>query len=698
MPIHFPVSKSQPLPVTAASNVTGIFREAFETYVPGQLWTESKAAGDIVMLDGNSVGASYLVISKSPFTQNTTTFIESVVTFDMPADIAAGLHMSQRTVGQGFTMEAVSTETPMTAPADVAISSISQTTTTLSVTTATPHGLKPGMRIGIRGVTQDSRLNYPVLVVASANNANVFTCTAGPMGTIPSLTVGPFTSGFVYVRSAMGWAPNGTSMVLNNSTATQASFYVKSLGGDVHPMGGTPNGNHSITIATSASVVAINAAATYAFQPSSEYRLNLMADRVQWSDSSVDTTTETSNRALRTQVVPDPGKTYKLRFRAVNHPSHTVPVAQIVSVSKSGTTTATVTTDVAHGLTTGDYVCAYGTRDTTNFPMLTTPTVVASVVSATQFTVVWGSASTVTSYGGFVSRANGGNGQFGVVTVNSVNTVSASGGLLTLINYASWTGLAVGDYVNLYGFRVDPTGASLGVDGVYRVRDFSTTTLVLEPIDTTPVPADFAATNASGGVIRRTDLRISFVRIFDFERQRVEMLARPSGDASATVPVSMKNQPAVIGPAARAASVSGNPVVIGARAATASPTAVANNQVVDPVATTIGALIHKPYAIPELAWNANLSLTTTTAQAAAAAAGTGLKRHITALQAINTGTAVDLIILDGATERWRITLPQNVPVSITFPTELLTTANAALNFNLSAAGTVRVCAQGYTAP
>lgn len=109
------------------------------------------------------------------------------------------------------------------------------------------------------------------------------------------------------------------------------------------------------------------------------------------------------------------------------------------------------------------------------------------------------------------------------------------------------------------------------------------------------------------------------------------------------------------------------------------------------------ALVVKPYGVAGSAWNANLSLTTTTAVAIAAAAGASLKRHITAVQMINTGAAaVDVFILDGATERWRITLPINVPLAVEFPTELLTTANTALNVNLSAVGTVRFCAQGVT--
>jgi hypothetical protein len=105
----------------------------------------------------------------------------------------------------------------------------------------------------------------------------------------------------------------------------------------------------------------------------------------------------------------------------------------------------------------------------------------------------------------------------------------------------------------------------------------------------------------------------------------------------------------------------------------------------------------KPYAATGSTFNASLALSTTTPAAIQAAAGAGLKRNLTALQAINTGAAVtELIILDGATERWRLTLPVNVPVAFEFPTEILTTANTALNANLSVAGTVRVNFQGYT--
>jgi hypothetical protein len=96
---------------------------------------------------------------------------------------------------------------------------------------------------------------------------------------------------------------------------------------------------------------------------------------------------------------------------------------------------------------------------------------------------------------------------------------------------------------------------------------------------------------------------------------------------------------------------------------------------------------------------ASLALTTTTPVAIQAAAGAGIKRHMTSFWAINTGASiVDLIILDGATERHRYPLPPNVPVPCEFLTGIVVSTATALNAALSVAGTVRLNAHGYTAP
>ena len=55
--------------VAGGGNFAGKFRDAFESYTPGQRWTQAKASGDLIHVDGNAVAASYLVISKSPMQQ-----------------------------------------------------------------------------------------------------------------------------------------------------------------------------------------------------------------------------------------------------------------------------------------------------------------------------------------------------------------------------------------------------------------------------------------------------------------------------------------------------------------------------------------------------------------------------------------------------------------------------------------------------
>lgn len=164
--------------------------------------------------------------------------------------------------------------------------------------------------------------------------------------------------------------------------------------------------------------------------------------------------------------------------------------------------------------------------------------------------------------------------------------------------------------------------------------------------------------------------------------------------------VTLAALPVIVGQGAESAVAAGNAVRVGGRVRTAADTTLVANDAADHTITSAGQVLVRNGGLTESAWNANLSLTTTVATALVAAGGAGLKRHITGLQAINTGAAaVDLIVLDGATERWRMTLPINVPVGFSFAeTHLIATAATALNANLSAAGTVRVCAQGYTAP
>lgn len=644
------------------SNLANKFREAFEAYDPvaGGRWTQVLAGGDIIALDGNTAAASYLVISKDPLSSGTESRIAAIQTWEMPFEVNFGLHMSQRSLGQEFSIEVVSDETPLSPAADLAISSIQQTTTVLTVNTTLPHNLRPGMRIGIRDVS-DSRFNYPALVVATTPTPTQFTATAGPGGTIPSVTAGPFSSGFVFFRSALGFSPNGTSMIFENATATNASFYVRSESGDTLPSG-TITGNHAVTTPSTASVQPVITTGSYSFQPTNEFRLTQFVDGIQWSDSLVDTLATANNRYKRTQVVPDITVPYRVRIRATNNASLTRPVAQIVSATKTGTTTATIVTATPHGLTTADLIVVYGIRDqaAASFPNLTTATAVASVISATEFTVVIGTASTVTSYGGYVSRVNGGVLQQGALT-QVAQSISRTSNVLTVVGSAAWTGVLIGDYVNIVGVRDNTTGASLGLDGPYRVRDIATTSLVLEPIGSAPTGTDIVSTNCGGGVIRRTDLRISFIRAIDFRRERVEIMPRPAGDISASMPVAVQNIPAITlsgsntlttvttvttvsaltgGGAAEDAAAGANPVVVGGVVRTArAPTTLIAGDAARATVTTEGSLtVHPGPSVPLIEVASAARTTSGNSGAISVATGGGISGLIAVTAASGTPT------------------------------------------------------------
>lgn len=120
------------------------FRDGFNQYNTTDNWTEvSKGTGDIVQVDGNAGGSSYLVISKSSLNADTETVLETQKVFTMPFELSIGLSISQRTLAQDTHIEFVDTD-PTDAPVeDITISAIQQATTILTVTTSTPHGLVP---------------------------------------------------------------------------------------------------------------------------------------------------------------------------------------------------------------------------------------------------------------------------------------------------------------------------------------------------------------------------------------------------------------------------------------------------------------------------------------------------------------------------------------------------------------------------
>lgn len=190
------------------------------------------------------------------------------------------------------------------------------------------------------------------------------------------------------------------------------------------------------------------------------------------------------------------------------------------------------------------------------------------------------------------------------------------------------------------------------------------------------------------------------INVNGFRWFRVRCTTHTSGTATWTIQRSILSAETVVSLGALGAedaAAVGNAMRVGGRVRTAPLTTLVANDAADLMMDPAGAAVVKAHAPNGAVWNASVALTTTTPAVVQGAAGAGLHRRITALQAINTGAAVvDLILLDGVTERWRLPLPINVPVSVPMELPLITTANTALNANLSAAGTVRLNAQGYT--
>jgi hypothetical protein len=335
-------------------------------------------------------------------------------------------------------------------------------------------------------------------------------------------------------------------------------------------------------------------------------------------------------------------------------------------------------------------IVAYGTRDQTNFANLTTATAVASVVNATQITVVWGAAVTATTYGGFVARVQGGNlmsalGASGqTVQSAALSTLADGTRQLVLVGSANWASptATIGDTHDLIGCRDIVTGASLGIDGAWKIANAATTTLtlVLPYAGSMKLPADFTTTNCGGAMVRRTELRVSYIRAFDFGRERVEWAQRPLTDVSASIPVYMTGGTTVVssGTVAAAGTVAvdaaiGNPVTAGLRASNANIAAMsATGDSVGWMGTMIGAGVVRPYSIPEADWQvpANVGglVNTATALQVKEAAGAGIRNYVTSLDLMSEA-------LTNATD-FRIREPDQTCSSQTIASNTLTVSAA----------------------
>ncbi|PBC38483.1 hypothetical protein CJ179_38425 [Rhodococcus sp. ACS1] len=510
-------------------NTRSKFRDGFSsTDVSGvpktEIWdTVNQNSDHILNYGGNSQGSSYLRISLSPFVDDTEVTLTSKETFQMPIRVGYGLSMSQRIIGQecfiglvesGDNGVGIDTLTP---DADKAITgSTISVTSNVATITLTNHGFVGGDRISIYG-SAERRMNVGPVLVTPVDKNNF---------TVP-LTIGngtySCTGGMIRHADPFRYAKNGVGLVFENATTTNGTFVSRRNGEKYRQVNTTTATTTAVQASTSPYTDAFNAASTQEFYAT--------MDEAYFRSFPSDSNSGLSGSAKWSQGIPDEDKDYKLHIRARNLSGMSRPIARITGISKSASATATVTTDVAHGLVVGDYVQIYGVADQTNFANTAAQTVIASVPNSTSFTLVIGSSATASSSGGTVIKNEGSVLAPGAVG-QVVNSISRTNNVLTLVGNTTWTSVLAGEYVQVHGM----TGGAATYEGAYKVLRINGTALELESTG-----ADFGTITTGGAVLRRTDIRLHFTRVIDYTRHVVEVNGGRGGtsDGNNAVPVSM---------------------------------------------------------------------------------------------------------------------------------------------------------------
>lgn len=412
--------------------------------------------------------------------------------------------------------------------------------------------------INITGLV-DTRLNYQNACINYISPDRKVVCFGySDEGALPSLAVPLITPSLgtakvSFYNNAAG-AVHGAGYRFTGTTDTSAVYWTIFGAGDAQ-VSGTLTGDHRTTIATSAATTLNQITGNYELKATSRFRVECRPEATNFLDRPVDVTGNLwTHRAHRSAVKPGSEALLRPRFRLYQPPGMSRPIAKIVSISKSGTTTATANLDIAPEtpIVVGNVLNVYGVRDQVGFP--NAQATVTAVLSATQVQFVIGSASTVTSYGGFVGIVNGGAVQPGIIsmvasTIKSSPTVvlgSANPEWLEIVMNTTISGLSAGMYVNLHGWRNATDGGDLLVDGVWEIASVGTTTLIVKPIydirgvRQSPVtPTIATATNCGGAIIVRTTARLHDLIVTSFSETEVRVAGQGTNRADLSLPVNL---------------------------------------------------------------------------------------------------------------------------------------------------------------
>ena len=223
--------------------------------------------------------------------------------------------------------------------------------------------------INITGLL-DNRLCYPNACI-SYISPDRKTITVGfsdevalPSLAVPVITPALGTAKVEFYNNFSG-ARNAFGIRFTGTTATSAAV-ASIFGGDANQVSGALTGDHRITISSSApTYVAGGSWGQYEIKPTSRYMLECTPSISIVMDKAEQLHTYWSPRDTpRTSVKPSGAAALYPRFRLYMPANVSRPIAKIVQAEKlTASTTATIYTDVPHGLATGNYVTLKGIRD-----------------------------------------------------------------------------------------------------------------------------------------------------------------------------------------------------------------------------------------------------------------------------------------------------------------------------------------------
>lgn len=289
--------------------------------------------------------------------------------------------------------------------------------------------------------------------------------------------------------------------------------------------------------------------------------------------------------------------------------------------------------------------------------------------------------------------------------INGISAVANNGSGLVRITRAAH-GFATNDVVTV----ADVSGVP-GANGTFTITviDANSFDLVGSTFSGAYLNTGWASVSRNLAPASSTDVKVQFVTIADYAELTTEITAgRGQSVAGQGLGVNVLSNvaPTLTAVGGQARNTNGALPVLVATGLSANPTAVTTGRGIDLLATLIGALVNKPFSIPEADWQyagAAGGITGTTDVVLKAAAAAGIRNYVTSIDLRNAHATVatEVVIKDGATVIWRQLLPAAMatPVDITFPTPLRGTAATAVNFAcLTTGAQVYVNAQGYAAP